>query len=277
MPDMLFAYDDCESDTQVAARLAPSLSHDDYFRVRDSYFKITRKYPIAVPITAVKNPLYNIVKAQAPKKLSAVLGCTQCGKPAGLVGDIAPEDGLCPWCRKAGHPWTPAANKKWYQEVMQASIDRNKPPAGIAEIMSNTPAIIQPRGPFKLASRLESQLESQLDALVDAMLVRPTGEDDLLAWARVKIPHILSKPVVEGLAPVEAVPPTKEPTKAPKGFDPAQVSVQQTWAPKDSRRVSSFTVVDITPTHVIGEDNRKVALNRMHKYRLVDPAPLAAR
>lgn len=38
-----------------------------------------------------------------------VMGCERCGKPAALVGDRIPADGLCPWCRVADAPGVAAA------------------------------------------------------------------------------------------------------------------------------------------------------------------------
>ncbi len=32
------------------------------------------------------------------------MGCVRCGKACALVGDIVPDDELCPWCREASAP-----------------------------------------------------------------------------------------------------------------------------------------------------------------------------
>jgi hypothetical protein len=38
-----------------------------------------------------------------------VLGCSRCGKPCALVGDLIPSDELCPWCRAKDSPGVYAA------------------------------------------------------------------------------------------------------------------------------------------------------------------------
>jgi hypothetical protein len=42
-----------------------------------------------------------------------VMGCIRCAKPSALVGDLLPEDQLCPWCRGSVTPGAPGVSALW--------------------------------------------------------------------------------------------------------------------------------------------------------------------
>lgn len=63
----------------------------------------------------------------------------------------------------------------------------------------------------------------------------------------------------------ERPPPPSERAERPEGLAPGQV-----WRPKDPRRKSGFRIKAIVGDTVVGEDGRTVAVDRMHRYRLVE-------
>jgi hypothetical protein len=59
------------------------------------------------------------------------------------------------------------------------------------------------------------------------------------------------------------------PSEPPPAVPPA-VQVGQQWVPRDKRRRQvPFTIIKIEPDHLLTDDGRKIALNRLNRYRLV--------
>jgi hypothetical protein len=54
----------------------------------------------------------------------------------------------------------------------------------------------------------------------------------------------------------------------PQGPSNAPIQVGQRWKPKDARRKGVFTIVRLDGEFAYADDGRKVALNRMNRYRL---------
>lgn len=75
--------------------------------------KSVRKYDARAAIEPLFEQWRGIAAVIPPKPVDGVIGCVRCGKPAALVDDVPPLDGLCPWCRADD---APVVTKAWLAE-----------------------------------------------------------------------------------------------------------------------------------------------------------------
>lgn len=55
----------------------------------------------------------------------------------------------------------------------------------------------------------------------------------------------------------------------PEGFTGVLPVVGETWKPKDPRRKTSFTVVEVDEDSVLTDDGRRIQLARFHRYERI--------
>lgn len=58
------------------------------------------------------------------ERCTAVVGCVRCAKPCALVGDLIPDDALCPWCRGGPTEGAPSVSELMRKDPATPAIKR---------------------------------------------------------------------------------------------------------------------------------------------------------